>query len=67
MTGLEPRNDNAESRAIVIHGAWYVDPAMVGKHGKIGRSQGCFAFSETDLATVLQRLGTGRLLYADKS
>ncbi len=66
LNGLEPSNDLAYQRAIVIHGAWYVDNKMVSKHGKIGRSQGCFAFSETDLNQVLQRLGSGRLLYADK-
>lgn len=67
LAGLESQNNMAESRAIVIHGAWYVDPKMVKTHGKIGRSQGCFAFSENDLVEVLQRLGTGRLLYADKA
>lgn len=66
LAGLEPSNDMAYQRAIVIHGAWYVDKDMVSQHGKIGRSQGCFAFSETDLSQILQRLGTGRLLYADK-
>ncbi len=66
LTGLDPSNDLAYQRAIVIHGAWYVDDKMVSQHGKIGRSQGCFAFSEKDLKEILQRLGTGRLLYADK-
>lgn len=66
LKGLESSNDLAEQRAIVIHGAWYVDSDMVRNHGKIGRSQGCFAFSETDLRQVLERLGSGRLLYAAK-
>ncbi len=66
LDGLEPSNDMAYQRAIVIHGAWYVDNKMVSKHGKIGRSQGCFAFSESDLDQILHRLGSGRLLYADK-
>ncbi len=66
LKGLEPSNDLAYQRAIVIHGAWYVDNKMVKKHGKVGRSQGCFAFSETDLSQILQRLDTGRLLFADK-
>lgn len=66
LAGLEPGNNNAEVRAIVIHGAWYVSPDMVRDHGKLGRSEGCFAFSEADLGSVLARLGPGRLLYADK-
>lgn len=67
LAGLEPRNDNAEARAIVVHGAWYAEADMVAKHGKLGRSQGCFAFSESDLKLVMDRLGSGRLLYAEKS
>jgi len=66
LKGLDPSNDMAEARAIVIHGAWYAEAEMVGTHGKLGRSQGCFAFSESDLGIILERLGPGRLLYADK-
>lgn len=68
LIGLESQNSNAEPRAIVIHGAWYVSPAMVRQHGKIGRSEGCFAFDEQNgsLDEVLRRLGPGRLLYAGR-
>ncbi|WP_422345583.1 murein L,D-transpeptidase catalytic domain family protein [Parasphingorhabdus sp.] len=66
LTGLDASNDLAFQRAIVIHGAWYVDNKMVKQHGKVGRSQGCFAFSETDRDQILERLGSGRLLFADK-
>jgi hypothetical protein len=66
LHGLEPSNDAAERRAIVIHGAWYVDPQMVADHGKIGRSEGCFAFSGRDLPAILDRLGPGRLLLAGR-
>ncbi len=66
LVGLDPDNSNAEARAIVIHAAWYVSPDMVRQHGKLGRSEGCFAFSDTDLDVVLDRLGPGRLIYADK-
>jgi hypothetical protein len=68
LIGLDPENSNAEPRAIVIHGAWYVSDSMARQHGKIGRSEGCFAFDETNgsLDQVLARLGPGRLLYAGR-
>jgi hypothetical protein len=32
----------------------------------LGRSEGCFALSQASLPQVLQRLGSGHLIYADK-
>jgi hypothetical protein len=66
VRGLDWSNSNAESRAIVIHNAWYAEPEMIEAHGKLGRSQGCFAFSRDDQWKVMQRLGGGRMIYADK-
>lgn len=66
LYGLDPDNSNAEARAIVIHGAWYANPDMIGKWGKLGRSDGCFAFSEDKLMEITARLGPGRLIFADK-
>ncbi len=66
LAGLDPTNSNAEAREIVVHSAWYVGPDMVRAHGMLGRSEGCFAVSQTDLPQVLQRLGPGRLLTACK-
>ena len=66
VRGLDWTNNNAENRAIVIHNAWYAEPEMVDIHGKLGRSQGCFAFSRKDQWTVMHRLGEGRLIYAEK-
>ena len=66
IDGLDPSNDNARARAVVIHGAWYAEREMIAQHGKLGRSEGCFAFGERDLAQVMARLGPGRLIYADK-
>ena len=66
VRGLDWSNNNAESRAIVIHNAWYAEPDMVQAHGKLGRSQGCFAFSRDDQWKVMHRLGGGRMIYADK-
>jgi len=66
IDGLDPSNCNARVRAVVIHGAWYAERQMIAQHGKLGRSEGCFAFGEGDLAQVMARLGPGRLIYADK-
>ncbi|WP_232476277.1 murein L,D-transpeptidase catalytic domain-containing protein [Flavisphingomonas formosensis] len=66
LIGMDPSNNNAEARAIVVHGAWYVSRDMARDRGKIGRSEGCFAVSEADLVQVLQRLGPNRLLISAK-
>ncbi|TMJ13594.1 MAG: murein L,D-transpeptidase catalytic domain family protein [Alphaproteobacteria bacterium] len=66
LAGLDASNSNAEARAIVVHSAWYAEPEQVREHGKLGRSEGCFAMSYQSLQEVLQQLGPGRLLYADK-
>jgi len=66
VRGLDWSNNNAESRAIVIHNAWYAEPEMVEIHGKLGRSQGCFAFSRRDQWEVMNRLEDGRMIFADK-
>lgn len=66
LIGLDPQNDNAEPRAIVIHGADYVSEAHIANWGKCGRSEGCFALARHMLPQVLGLLGPGRLLYADK-
>ncbi len=66
LVGLDRTNSNVEDRAIVVHAAWYVSQDMIAQHGKIGRSEGCFAFSEDSLSDVLDALGPGRMIYADK-
>lgn len=66
LIGLEPDNDLAMQRAIVMHGADYVAPQMVAAHGKIGRSYGCFACERHLIGEVMDRLPKGTLLYADR-
>ena len=66
LTGLDYTNSNAEARAIVVHSAWYADPRVVEQNGKLGRSEGCFALPGISHAEAMTRLGSGRLLYADK-
>ncbi|HYE27833.1 MAG TPA: murein L,D-transpeptidase catalytic domain family protein [Allosphingosinicella sp.] len=66
LAGLDWSNSNAEARAIVVHSAWYAEPDQIEAHGKLGRSEGCFALPHRSLQQVLARLGPGRFLYADK-
>ncbi|WP_408988194.1 murein L,D-transpeptidase catalytic domain family protein [Sphingomonas sp. SUN039] len=66
LIGLEPTNDLADPRAIVIHGAPYATEDHVAKWGKLGRSEGCFAVAPHMLEAVLGLLGPGRMLFADK-
>jgi hypothetical protein len=67
LIGLDSENNMALERAIVIHGASYVDPSMIDEHGRIGRSFGCFAVEDREIGRVMGALGEGRLLYAGKS
>lgn len=66
VRGHDWTNNNAENRAIVIHNAWYAEPEVVARNGKLGRSQGCFAFSAADQHKVMTRLAGGRMVFADK-
>ena len=66
VRGHDWTNNMAESRAIVIHNAWYAEPEVVEQHGKLGRSQGCFAFSRADQWKVMSRLAGGRMIFAEK-
>jgi len=67
LDGLDATNSNAASRAIVVHGAWYVSEAMIGHSGVLGRSQGCFAVANSSVGEIMSTLGSGRLIYADRA
>lgn len=66
LIGLDPTNNNAFGRAIVVHAAWYANPDIIRTRGVLGRSQGCFAVGERDLDQVFARLGPGRMIFAAK-
>ena len=66
LVGLDATNDNADVRAVVIHGATYVSEDHIALWGKCGRSDGCLAFAPHRLSELLGLLGPGRLIYADK-
>jgi hypothetical protein len=65
MNGLEPgTNDAARARAIVIHGAPYVNPALAKSQGRIGRSWGCPALRPEVAKQVIDNLKQGQMLFA---
>ena len=66
LGGVDGDNSRALDRAIVMHPAWYANPDMLDKWGKLGRSDGCFAMGESDFNEALWHLSGGRLLFADR-
>ena len=65
MDGLEPGvNDAALARAIVMHGAAYVDPQVASKQGRLGRSFGCPAVREAVARGVIDVLKDGQFVFA---
>ena len=66
LGGLDPENSNTLDRAIVMHAADYASPQHVDRWGRLGRSNGCFALSQSDFNDALANLAGGRLLFADR-
>lgn len=64
LRGLESGvNDLAESRYIVMHGAWYVSPEHARAHGRIGRSWGCPALPKASAGPVIDTIKDGSFLF----
>jgi hypothetical protein len=57
-------NDRAEARHIVMHGAWYVSEAQARAQGRIGRSWGCPALSETMAPRVIDAIKGGSFVFS---
>ncbi|GHB24102.1 hypothetical protein GCM10009038_23940 [Salinicola rhizosphaerae] len=65
LDGLEPGfNDAAMSRAIVIHGADYVNPALGERQGRLGRSWGCPALRPGIAGDVIESLKNGQFVFS---
>jgi hypothetical protein len=65
LDGLEPGlNDRARERAIVMHGAPYVDPVLALRQGRLGRSFGCPAVRSAVARPIIDTLKEGQLLFA---
>ena len=64
LEGLEKGiNDNAYERAIVVHGADYVNPAYIPVRGYIGRSQGCPAVMTKEATPIINTIKDGSCLF----
>lgn len=65
LDGLDPGvNDRARERAIVIHGAPYVNAAMARANGYLGRSYGCPAVRPEIAHALIDAVKGGSLLFA---
>lgn len=65
LDGLEPGfNDLARERAIVIHGAPYVDDQIARAQGRLGRSLGCPAVRPAVARELIDRIRGGSLVFA---
>ncbi len=65
LQGLEKGfNDNAYSRRVVIHGAWYVEPGFIKKAGRAGRSWGCPSIAQTLAKPVINTIKGGSVVFA---
>lgn len=64
LNGLEKGiNDKARERAIVIHGADYVTPDFISKHGRLGRSHGCPAVPTQLSKEIIEAIKDGSCLF----
>lgn len=65
MKGLEPGvNDAAMARAIVMHGAPYVDPVRGRSMGRLGRSWGCPAVRSAVARPMIDLLKGGQFVFS---
>ena len=65
LTGLEPGvNDRAHERAIVIHGAPYVNSEVSKGLGRLGRSHGCPAVRQPIARELIDRVKGGGVVFA---
>jgi hypothetical protein len=65
LVGLEKGyNDNVYSRAVVLHGAWYVSEKMIQLYGRLGRSYGCPAVRQEIATPLIDTIKDGSILFA---
>lgn len=57
-------NNNALTRAIVIHPAWYAASDFIKKHHRAGNSWGCFALDPQSVKKFINLTAGGSLIFA---
>jgi hypothetical protein len=63
LKGLDPTNNLAYSRAIVIHAADYVSRDFISKNGRLGRSHGCPALPNELNQEIIELIKEGSCLF----
>ena len=63
IVGLDSTNNNAYDRRIVFHGANYSKLSFVLRHGRLGRSEGCFATDPEDNQKLIDLIKEGKMMY----
>lgn len=64
LIGMDPGyNSYAYERAIVIHGADYVNQEFINNNNRLGRSWGCPALSHDISPAIIDRIKDGSVLY----
>ena len=65
MDGLDAGfNSHARERAIVMHGASYVDASLAARQGRLGRSWGCPALREAVARQVIDTVRGGGVIFS---
>jgi len=65
LRGLEKGfNDNIYPRAVVLHGAWYVNEQMIKLYGRLGRSYGCPAVRKEISKQLIDAVKNGSMIFA---
>lgn len=64
LYGLEPSNDKAAERDIVMHAANYVSEDFVKERGRLGRSWGCPAVAPGIIPRMINNFKEGGVIYA---
>ena len=62
LDGIDRSNDQARSRAIVLHGAKYVSEEFIAQNKRLGWSEGCFAVSLQDAPYLINLLSIGSVI-----